>query len=112
MKLALFCALIAAALSARADPLEAQRQIERALIQRDQQAAEFARPALRDFDSRSVTRPVRPDERALRTREREAYLLSVPQPASEPGAADARPLPLPGGPRHGVDPIPVQGLGG
>jgi hypothetical protein len=86
--------------------------IQRALIERDRQSAEFARPALRDADSArdQMHLPLRPDERQVQAREREAQSASGAQlPASAP---DYRPLPLPGGPRHGVDPIPLQGLGG
>jgi hypothetical protein len=47
------------------------------------------------------------DERVLQAREREALPRAeraLPPPAS-PG-----PLPLPGGPVHGVEPVPVQGV--
>jgi hypothetical protein len=87
-----------------------QAEGERALIERDRQSAEFTRPELRDLHSRRDQQhlPVRPDERLLESREREA----VPVPEKTLPAPDYRPLPLPGGPRHGVEPIPVQGLGG
>src|SRR5436309_2658727 len=82
----------------------------RAAIARDRQSAEFARPELRNFHAQrdQQHRPPRPDERALEARERDA------QPAQDQPvrAPDYRPLPLPGGPRHGIDPIPVQGVGG
>jgi hypothetical protein len=109
-----FCiALILAPIGAAADPAEAERQTQRALIQRDQQSAEFSQPRLRALTSRPDTAPLRSDERIVRAREREAYLLTLPPPVQAPSGADARaPLPLPGGPRHGVDPIPVQGVGG
>ena len=89
-----------------------QAEIQRALVERDRQSAEFSRPELRDLHSRRDQRhlPARPDERMVESRERDA------QPAGTAGkpafAPDYRPLPLPGGPRHGVDPIPVQGAGG
>ena len=89
-----------------------QTEIERALIERDRQSAEFSRPELRDLHSRRDQQhlPARPDERALESRERDAQPATIPEkPARAP---DYRPLPLPGGPRHGVDPIPVQGVGG
>ena len=89
---------------------------ERAAIERDRQSAEFSRPELRDFHMRRDQQhlPPRPDERALEARERDAQ--PVPQRAA-PLPRNDRPafspaLPLPGGPGHGVDPIPVQGGGG
>ncbi len=93
---------------AAADPLEAERQGQRALIERDRQAAEFSRPELRNLPQESDAEPLRPDERVRRSREREAYLLSQPPAPQAPPRAEA-PLPLPGGPGHGVDPIPVPG---
>ena len=85
-----------------------QAEIDRALIQRDRQSAEFSRPELRDLHTRQDHQnlPPRPDERGQQARERDAYPLSS---AIEPPARSPGPLPLPGGPRHGVDPIPVQG---
>jgi hypothetical protein len=80
--------------------------IERALIERDRQSAEFSRPELRDLQDLQ-SRPMRPDERTVQARERDAYPRAqriAPPPAS-PG-----PLPLPGGPVHRVEPIPVQGV--
>ena len=52
----LFLTLCAALipLSGHADPQEAQRQVQRSLIQRDQQSAEFSQPALRELDSRQL----------------------------------------------------------
>ena len=98
--------LIFACGAANADPTE----IQRALIQRDRQSAEFSRPELRDLHSQQERRvEIRPDERVLQAREREGV------PATRPESATLkyyRALPLPGGPRHGVDPIPVQGVGG
>lgn len=87
-----------------------EAEIQRALIQRDRQSAEFARPELRELHLRQEQehRPLRPDERIHQARERDAFTLPE-RPAPAP---DYRPLPLPGGPRHGVDPIPVQGVGG
>lgn len=87
-----------------------QALVERALIERDRQSAEFSRPELRDFHLRQDTQnpPMRMDERTLQARERDAY----PPARVEVPSADYRPLPLPGGVRHGLDPIPVQGLGG
>jgi hypothetical protein len=86
-----------------------QAEIDRALIQRDRQSAEFSRPELRDLHTRQdqLRLPPRPDERALQARERDGY-PRPPRPAPPP--ASAGPLPLPWGPVHGVDPIPVQGV--
>jgi len=91
---------------------QGQADVDRALIERDRQAAEFANPELRNFHQRqdAAHRPVRPDERAAQTRERDAEeLAEKPVPAAP--APDYSPLPLPGGSTHGVDPIPVQGRG-
>lgn len=85
--------------------------IQRELIQRDRQSAEFSHPALRGPDAArdQAHPPVRPDERQLQTRKRDAEVFSERQaPAPTP---DSPPLPLPGGPGHGVDPIPIQGGG-
>ncbi|HET7671527.1 MAG TPA: hypothetical protein VFK84_14045 [Burkholderiales bacterium] len=85
-------------------------EIQRALIQRDRQSAEFSRPELRDLHSQQESRVhLRPDERVLQARERDA--VPSPEPRA-PAFRYYRALPLPGGPRHGVDPIPVQGVGG
>jgi hypothetical protein len=85
-----------------------QTEIDRALIQRDRQSAEFSRPELRDFHLQQDTlnRPARLDERALQARERDAYPRAARAALPVPSAG---PLPLPGGPVHNVDPIPVQG---
>jgi hypothetical protein len=90
-----------------------EREIQQALIQRDRQAAEFARPELRDLHLRQDMQqgPVRPDERVMQARERDAYPVQR-SPSRDEAPVYARPLPLPGGPRPLVDPIPVQGLGG
>ena len=98
-----------------ATPLTALAQqpdpVQRAVIERDRQSAEFARPELRALHLRRDMQhlPARADERAVEERERNAQPPVVEQPASTP---DYTPLPLPGGPRHGVDPIPVQRGGG
>lgn len=99
-----------------AQPTEAERQAERALMERDRQAAEFSRPELRDMPRRSDAEPLRPDERALRSRERDAWLLQhAPAPPAPPPAEPPLPLPssipssVPGRAGHGVDPVPVQG---
>jgi hypothetical protein len=102
-------AALLVALAPLAAPAQ-QAEVERALIERDRQSAEFSRPELRDLHLQRDQQhlPVRPDERALEAREREAF--STPENA--PAMRIYPPLPLPGGPRHGVEPIPVQGVGG
>lgn len=87
-----------------------ETEIQRALIERDRQSAEFARPELRELHQRQdqAHLPPRPDQRFLEQRERDAVTRTEKPPATP----DYRPLPLPGGPRPGVDPIPVQGVGG
>jgi hypothetical protein len=89
-----------------------EKEVERALIERDRQSAEFANRSLEGFHARQLTEPGRPDERARQAREREAEALRSPpgRSGSDPEfGPDYRPLPLPGGPVHGVDPIPAQG---
>ena len=114
MKRTLVGALGLCVLSAtcHADPGEARLQTQRALMDRDRQAAEFSRPELRDMPRRGDAEPLRPDERVLRAREREAWLLGS-SPAPQPAAQSRPPLPLPlsipRGPGQAVDPIPVQG---
>jgi hypothetical protein len=107
MKLALAVALLPAWVAAQ-NPQRAE--IDRALIERDRQSAEFSRAELRDLHTQQdrQNRPPRADERVLQARERDAYPRSEKStpPATSPGA-----LPLPGGPVHGVDPIPLQGAG-
>jgi len=105
VKLALLLVL-APAWAAAQNPHQAD--IDRALIARDRQSAEFSRPELRDLHTRQDHQnlPPRADERGRQARERDAY----PRPGTVPPPVASRgPLPLPGGPGHGVDPIPVQG---
>ena len=101
--------------------------LQRALIQRDQQSAEFAarlrgpqeaaalerlhaiqlRDAGRPLDADPATaRQLLPYERSRMAEER-VLVFSPPQVKAAP---TPKPLPLPGGPAHGVDPIPPQGL--
>jgi hypothetical protein len=109
MRRRFFACFLAAPALCHADPTEVERQVQRALIERDRQAAEFSRPELRDLPQPSPAAPLRPDERTMRAREREAYQLNPPPKAPAPAAPSAKPLPLPGGPGHAVDPVPVQG---
>ena len=110
MRSLLLACLAAGPALGHADPAEVDRQVQRALIERDRQAAEFSRPELRDMPQPSPAEPLRPDERVLRSREREAYR---PAPPVAPPPPSSQPLPLPssipGRAGHGVDPVPVQG---
>ncbi|HWA39308.1 MAG TPA: hypothetical protein VG873_15730 [Burkholderiales bacterium] len=103
--------------------LQAQeREIQRALVERDQQSAEFAAGAraselaplhgrqLMEITVVPIPPELRPYQRSRMAEERE-LVLSPPirKSGSEP---DLLPLPLPGGPRHGVDPVLPQGFPG
>ena len=124
-------AALAAGLSslAFAQSPESQRAIERALIERDQQSAEFGAQlhgvdAVRELealharqlreaqtpssaDPETATRSL-PAQRQRMAQERELRLPPpvVRVPPSPP------PLPLPGGQRPGVDPVTPQGFAG
>ena len=107
------------------------QEIQRALVQRDQQSAAFAavvrgadRASLDAVHARQLTeittQPLHPDPalaRQLQPYQRQkmsderALVLPPPavysaKPAERPATS---PLPLPGGPDHVVDPIPAQG---
>ena len=110
--------LALAAVAASAD--ETENAIQRALVRRDQQSAEFAAQLRgRSLDALHQRQLLQlgnapspePYERSSVVRERDAFILRLPPPVPANPRLPA-PLPLPGGPRHGVDPIPVQGLGG
>ena len=99
-----------------------ESEIQRALIERDQRTAEFAagvrggpidRRALEILHERQLfdVRPLTPYHADRMRREREAFVLRLPPPASNELSV-SKPLPLPGGPKHGVQPIPSQGVGG
>jgi hypothetical protein len=118
MKILLLLALGTACSFAAADN---DLAIQRALIQRDQQSAEFAARVrgqdasrLEQLHARQLQEPVqplpglRPYQRQRMAQER--TMLALPPPVV-PTTPAKGPLPLPGGPRHGVDPIPAQGLG-
>ena len=101
------------------------QEIQRALIQRDQQSAEFAagvrggdRASLEALHARqrlevttqsrhpdpAVARPLEPNQRQKMADER---ALVLPPPVVQVKPAE-KPLPLPGGPGHVVDPIPAH----
>jgi hypothetical protein len=103
-----------------------EQEIQRALIQRDQQSAEFAagvrggdRASLEALHARqrlevttqalhpdpAVARQLEPYQRQKMADER-ALVLPPPVVAVRPAE---KPLPLPGGPRHGVDPVTAHG---
>jgi hypothetical protein len=122
MRLFVALAGCAVALSCAAN----DQEIQRALIQRDQQSAEFAagvrrgdRRALESLHARQLSeasRPIHPDAEVnrqmlpyQRDKMRDELVLPPPvvqaRPAEKPASS---PSPLPGGPAHGVDPIPAQ----
>jgi hypothetical protein len=99
-----------------------EQETQRALIERDQRTAEFA-AGVRGIDRRSLeilherqlfdVRPLTPYHADRMRREREAFVLRLPPPQANSGSdPDLKPLPLPGGPKHLVQPIPSQGVGG
>ena len=113
-----------------------QQEINRALIQRDQQSAEFAaqlhgsqeRAQLETLHAQQLSEaltPLSPDptlanqllpyQRSRMSEERELRLAAPQGTKSTVGksASDTdfrAPLPLPGGPRPGVDPVTPDGL--
>jgi hypothetical protein len=111
--------------------LAQQQEINRALIQRDQQSAEFAaqlhgsqeRAQLETLHARQLSEaliPLSPDptvastllpyQRARMGEERVLRLAPPPGIAPARGADVRAPLPLPGGPRPGVDPVTPDGV--
>jgi hypothetical protein len=88
-----------------------EQEIQRALIQLDQRSAEFAAGAPSQPLPADVGRPLHPDpeiarqwrpyERMKLAEQREANVLRLPPPVVR--RRDEKPLPLPGGPRAGVD---------
>lgn len=111
-----------------------QQEIQRALIQRDQQSAEFAAQIKGGIEARKqmetlheqqlrearqplsanpdVARELLPHQRERMAEER-GYVLRLPPPIvraqREPAAA--APLPLPGGLRQGVEPVTAPSIG-
>lgn len=101
-----------------------EQEIHKALIQRDQQSAEFAArvrgadtTALEQLHARQLrdaNQPLHIDPaiaRALHSYQRQKMAderaLVLPPPVTMVNPPE-KPLPLPGGPKHAVDPIPVQ----
>ena len=87
-----------------------EQEIQRALIQLDQRGADFARGTTSPPLDPQVGRPLNPDpeiarqlrpyERMKEAEAREPNVLRLPPPVVQ---KDEKPLPLPGGPRRGVD---------
>jgi hypothetical protein len=122
MRLLLALVLVLSAATSAAQ----EQQIQRALIQRDQQSAEFAARARGPDTSRleqlhtrqlqdagrpldldpSIARALQPYERQKMADER-TLVLPPPVARAKP-AEELKPLPLPGGMPHVVDPIPAQ----
>ena len=104
----LFCPLLCFA--------QHEREIQRAIIQLDQRTADFARgtPSA-PLDPRvgqalhpdpEIARQLRPYER-MKAAEGSEFVLRLPPPVEQPKID--KPLPLPGGPRPGVDPVTLPG---
>ena len=103
-----------------------EQEIQRALIQRDQQSAEFAagvrggdRASLEALHARQrlevTTQTLHPDPAVARQLEpyqrqkmADERALILPPPVVQARAPE-KPLPLPGGPRHGVEPVTAHG---
>jgi hypothetical protein len=118
---------IAIACGAAFPCLADDQQIQRALVQRDQQSAEFAasvrgadRASLEALHARQLTEtgtpPLHPDPAVARQMQpyqrqkmSDERALVLPPPVIQSVKAPEKPLPLPGGPGHVVDPIPAQG---
>ncbi len=118
-----FMALVGGTLSFTC--LANDQEIQRALIQRDQQSAEFAagvrggdRASLEALHARQrlevTTQSLHPDpavarqlEPYQRQRMADERALVLPPPVIQAKPPE-KPLPLPGGPGHVVDPIPAH----
>ncbi len=108
-----------------------QQEIQRALIQRDQQSAEFAaqlrgsqdRAQLDTLHARQLSEalvPLSPDptlagqllpyQRSRMSEERELRFAPPRGIKPAPDPSSRAPLPLPGGPRPGVDPVTPDGV--
>ena len=97
------------------------QEIQKALVQRDQQSAEFAARArgadtsrLEQLHSRQLleisTQPLQPELPPYqRQKMADERALVLPPPVAGVKSVE-QPLPLPGRPGHVTDPIPAQGL--
>ena len=135
MRLSLKAVMGAAACLCAFPSLGQEQEIQRALIQRDQQSAEFA-ARVRGIDTsaleqlharqlRDATLPLTPDPAIARQLEpyqrqkmADERLLAFPPPVIQPlrppeppvlKVLPFAPLPFPGGERQGIDPVPPQG---
>lgn len=94
-----------------------EQEVQRALIELDRRAADFARgqpsaplephvgqPLHADPE---LARQLRPYERMKLAEERE-FILRLPPPVVR--QRPAKPLPLPGGPERAVDPVTLPGV--
>ena|SRR5687767_2776847 len=94
-----------------------EQEIQRALIELDRRGADFARgtpPAPLDphagrplHPDPEIARQLRPYERMKAAEAHEVHVLRLPPPVVR---ANEKPLPLPGGPRAGVDPVKPSGV--
>jgi hypothetical protein len=94
-----------------------EQEIQRALIQLDERSAAFARgtpPQPLDphagrplHPDPEIARQLRPYERMQAAEAREPHVLRLPPPVVR---TSEKPLPLPGGPRAGVDPVKPAGV--
>ena len=94
------------------------REIHRAVMQLDQRSAEFSRGIAPQALPPTAGTPLhvdpviarewRPYERMKSAEGAHELRLAPPVVLRKP----ERPLPLPGGPRHGVEPIAATGVGG
>jgi hypothetical protein len=99
-----------------------EQEIQKALVQRDQQSAEFAARVRGEDTSRLerlharqlieiASEPLQPELRPYqRQKMADERALVLPPPVTMVKLSE-KPLPLPGGPKHGVDPIPAQRSG-
>jgi hypothetical protein len=94
-----------------------QQEIQRALIQLDQRSAEFARGTPSAPLDPNVGRALHPDPEIaqqlrpyerMKAAEEGPVTLRLPPPVIREKID--KPLPLPGGPRAGVDPVTLPGL--
>jgi hypothetical protein len=95
-----------------------EQEIQRALIELDRRAADFARgSASQPLDPHAgrplhpdpeIARQLRPYERMKAAEEGAVHVLRLPPPVVQ---KDEKPLPLPGGPRSGVDPVTAPRIG-
>jgi hypothetical protein len=128
LRSALSTLLLVAGGAALAQDGSPTRDIQRALIQRDQQSSEFAAQVRGGVDARrsleglherqlrerspTTAQELLPYERQRLSNESQAMLRLAP-PIERPGADPLlKPLALPGGPRPLVEPVAPPGLGG